>query len=89
MRTASSIYQGYLLDGVLRPDTLGGALSAAPTSFQWSIVKCSSQTLTKPNKSGHASGLLASLLAGALSFGVYMHLASSPARSEIGVKPGP
>ena len=40
VRTASSIYQGYLLDGVLRPDTLGGALSVAPDLVsKWSIVK--------------------------------------------------
>ena len=40
VRTASSTYQGYLLDGVLRPDTLGGALSVAPEPLaKWSIVK--------------------------------------------------
>lgn len=40
VRTASSTYQGYLLDGVLRPDTLGGALSVAPDPLsKWSIVK--------------------------------------------------
>jgi|694.fasta_scaffold69064_3 hypothetical protein len=40
VRTSSSTYQGYLLDGVLRPDTLGGALSVAPDPrSNWSIVK--------------------------------------------------